>query len=369
MKILYLASARIPTEKAHGLQIMKMCEAFARLGHTVELVVPRRNDALSEDPFDYYGIKRIFAIRVLPALQTVGLGYLGFLLHRLSFAYSVWRYGKNTEANVIYGRDEFALLACGIRAPRVYEAHEGRWNVVVHQAVHQVERVVVITHALKKFFVAHGVSEGKLLVAPDAVAYEQFALAETKEEARARTGLPQDATIVMYAGHLYAWKGVDTLAEAARLLPEALVVFVGGTDRDRQRFTERYKMHKTIRVIPTQPHAEIPHYLRSADVLVLPNTAREPLSSLYTSPMKLFEYLASGRPVVASDLPSLREVVDESCAVFARPDDPKDLARAIRSSIADRTSSDHKVRTAQRIAMQHTWEARARLVLEMVKKS
>ena len=62
MKLLYLSSVGVPTDWAHGIQIMKMCEAFANIGVQVELVVPRRATAIKSDPFDYYGIRKNFTI-------------------------------------------------------------------------------------------------------------------------------------------------------------------------------------------------------------------------------------------------------------------------------------------------------------------
>ena len=62
-KIIYLANVRLPTEKAHGIQIVKMCEAFAGLGLEVELVVPNRLNSIQDDIFDYYGVKKNFVLK------------------------------------------------------------------------------------------------------------------------------------------------------------------------------------------------------------------------------------------------------------------------------------------------------------------
>ena len=77
MKIAYIQNVRIPTERAHGIQIMKMCEALARLGHDVELIVPRRSNLLKENPFNYYGIRKTFKIRKLPCLDLIPLNKYG----------------------------------------------------------------------------------------------------------------------------------------------------------------------------------------------------------------------------------------------------------------------------------------------------
>lgn len=86
MNLLYVANARIPTEKAHGIQIMKMCEAFSNLGINLELVIPKRK--IKEDPFVFYGITKRFIIKRLPVIDTYGSGLLGYWLAAFSFAIS-----------------------------------------------------------------------------------------------------------------------------------------------------------------------------------------------------------------------------------------------------------------------------------------
>ena len=110
MKILYIANIRLPTEKAHGIQIMKMCEAFAGLGHEIELVVPWRFNWIKTEPFEYYGVKKNFKITKLPSLDTVWLGRIGFWVQSFTFAeVSVW-YALFKKADIVYSRDELSLL-------------------------------------------------------------------------------------------------------------------------------------------------------------------------------------------------------------------------------------------------------------------
>ena len=86
MRLVYIANIRLPTEKAHGVQIMKTCEAFAALGHTVELVVPNRKTPIAEELFGYYGIQNRFQVTKLAVWDTVGFGRVGFFLESVLFA-------------------------------------------------------------------------------------------------------------------------------------------------------------------------------------------------------------------------------------------------------------------------------------------
>src|SRR5580704_10891635 len=106
MKILYIANMRLPTEKAHGAQIMKMCEAFARQGCEVELMVPVRTNEIKEDPFVYYGVEKKFTVTYIRTPDTVGWGKLGFLLQSFWFALNASRAMTKTKFDILYGRDE-----------------------------------------------------------------------------------------------------------------------------------------------------------------------------------------------------------------------------------------------------------------------
>jgi glycosyltransferase involved in cell wall biosynthesis len=176
--------------------------------------------------------------------------------------------------------------------------------------------------------------------------------------------------IIMYTGHLYDWKGTQVLANSAKYLPENyLIVFIGGTQHDVKKFKEKnadlIKSNK-IFVLGYKAPQEISDYLNSADVLVLPNSAKDK-KSRWTSPLKMFEYMASEKPILASDLPSIREVLNENNAVFFKPDDPQDLADKIKY-ILDNFDLAEKISTQAKIDVQnYTWDKRAEKIINFIK--
>jgi glycosyltransferase involved in cell wall biosynthesis len=364
MKISYIANVRLPTEKAHGLQIMKTCEAFAALGHTVTLSVPKRSNALREDPFTYYGVRRNFEIRYLWCLDTVHLGPIGFLLQYASFSFAAARAKLWQGADLVYGRDELTL-ACIVRssrAPVVWESHVGSWNVVARHLVQRVVRIVTISKGLKDFYEQKGIAAQKIVVAPDGVDLAEFDHPEERSAARKRLGLPIDATIAMYIGRLDGYKGVDTLCDAASLVSDGTIVAIIGGDEPGQveRMSRNYP---NVRFLGYRPYRELADNQAAADVLVIPNSAKSEVSSRFTSPLKLFTALVSRRPIVVSDLPSMREVLDEGSAFFFKPDDPRSLAEAIMEAISDPERAAARVRAAGEKARAFSWEARARSIL------
>lgn len=163
------------------------------------------------------------------------------------------------------------------------------------------------------------------------------------------------------------WKGAGTLHGAAALLGEKyLVVFVGSKPHHVAYFKSLYPERSNVQYEGHQPHSRIPLYLRAADVLVLPNSALVEVSRISTSPMKLFEYMASGTPIVASDIPSIREVLDEKLAVLVSADDVSALSEGIQKLFLTPGLGQDISRAAQEYASQHTWDARAKGILAAI---
>lgn len=127
-----------------------------------------------------------------------------------------------------------------------------------------------------------------------------------------------------------------------------------------------YPERSNFKMFGHKEHKEIPPFLKTADVLVLPNSAKKEVSVVSTSPMKLFEYMASGRPIVASDLPSIREILDESSAVLSVPDDSESLAKSIRLVLEDEELGEALAKKALERVKEYSWDSRARSILDFI---
>ena len=214
----------------------------------------------------------------------------------------------------------------------------------------------------KDFFVP----EQKLFYEPNAVDLMDFDINISKEEAREKLGLPKDGKIVVYTGHLYGWKGTDTLAKAGKLLNNISIYFVGGTSEDVERYQDKYESHNII-FAGNKKHSEIPLWQKSADLLVIPNSAREPIGKFYTSPMKLFEYMASKTPILASQVPAIEEIVDESSCFFFEPDNEEDLKNKIEIAL-ESESRESKSLSAYNKVLEFTWQKRAGRIINFLNK-
>ena len=369
MKLLYIANARIPTEKAHGLQIMKTCEALAAAGSAVELVIPWRFNHIRQNAHDYYSVRKNFSITILPSLDISGfIAKVGFWVQSFTFGLAAMIYAMFRRSEAIYSRDEYALYYLSFVKTNIFwESHVAKNSFLEKRVSRHSRGVVTITQGLKNYYAASGIAVEKILVAPDAVDLDKF-----KFKIREELGLPLEAKIIMYTGHLYEWKGARTLLNTARnskvQMPNVKFVFVGGTEEDIRKFRRLTGDADNIMILGHKSHAEIPKYLAAADVLVLPNSGKEDISRIYTSPMKLFEYMASGRPIVASDLPSLREILNERNAVLVRADDEAALAAGIEKLLGDTVAGERLARQALADVQNHTWENRVARIIAFLRK-
>ncbi|MEK7546294.1 MAG: glycosyltransferase [Patescibacteria group bacterium] len=371
MRIVYAANVRLPTERAHGIQIMEMCRALALEGHEVRLVVPKRRNAIGATPWEHYGMAPSFEIVEAPMFDFIRfdrwLGRFALWLNALWFSRAAARAVRTFRPDAVYARDPW-FIGLAPRARYVYEAHDFPVRVTsIHRRLWgHASRIVTVTEGLRKAFAAAGVPEDKIVVAHDGVDAETFASAETKAEARSKLGLPTGGFIAVYVGHLYPYKGADDLLEAcAHLRPDSRVVFVGGRPDDLARLKARAESlgAKRAYFVGQVLHALVPLYLRAADAAVLPTRASDRHAAEFLSPLKLFEYLAAGKAIVATDTPSVREVLDERAAVFVPPSDPKALAAALNDLADLPVRTEALSRGSAQLAAAHSWTERARRVL------
>ncbi|MCX6731757.1 MAG: glycosyltransferase family 4 protein [Candidatus Parcubacteria bacterium] len=370
MRLIYIANARIPTEKAHGLQIMKMCEAFAQKGLKVELVIPWRFNRIKEDPFAYYDIKKNFKITKIPSLDLIKFGKIGFWIQSFSFAKIASGYAFFKKSDIIYSRDVLPLFFLSFFGKNiVWESHGAQNNPIIGRTIKKCDKVVAITKGVKDFYVQkYNIDEDKILVASDAVDLKEFDITISKKEARQKLNLPKNKRIILYSGsfYLYDWKGIDVLLGAAKYFDDKyLFVLVGGAEKEILEIKEKFNL-KNILLIGHQPHSLIPIFLKAADVLVLPNKKGDANSEKYTSPMKLFEYMASGVPIVASDLPSIREILNKNNAVLVEPNNPAALTERIKNMLQNPELADKISKQAYLDVQNYTWEKRAEKILDFV---
>lgn len=371
-KLLYIANVRLPTPRAHGLQIMKMCEALSGAGLDVTLAIPEIQGISGADSYSYYGVRKNFVIRRFPALNWLFLGFWGYWLRVLTFALSLMILGRNEWKNhdIIFSRDIFlAWLISYFRRGVFFEMHDwpprGYW--FWGPALRRLDGIISTNNwKTEKLHLMFGIPWEKIMTCPNGFDPQLFDIKETKIELRSRLKIPADKKNALYSGQLYGWKGVEIMAEAARLLPEIIFIFVGGSGRDLDTFKNKFGGLKNIIMAGQRPYSEIPLWLKAADVLVLPNSSQSEESRYATSPLKLFEYMASGVPIVASDLPSIREIVSEKEVYFFEPDNSEKLVAAVKIILQNYAAASARAVNAFEKSCLYSWGVRAQSILHFI---
>ncbi len=380
MKILYIANLPLPTEIAQGVLIMKMCEAFALAGASVELVVPMRLNQIKQDPFKYYGVRENFKIKRLPTLDLVRFGKIGFWIQSLSFACFAFVLGISVKADIIYSCDEIPLWFLSFfKKNIVLEIHVTKKNFISKRVFKKVLRVIAITKGLRQFYIKeYGIDFNKIHWSPDAVDLDEFSAPHmTQKYLREKYGLPINKKIIGYVGKFKTMgkrKGVEELIKVfPKLLKSNKNVFLmlvgvelSEANEIQSIFNDLCIMGNTYKMINHVPREEVINYLRISDLLIMnyPNIEHY---AHYMSPMKLFEYMASKKPIVASDLPSIREILNDNNSILINPDSERGLENGIIKLLNDDYLSNQISKQAFADVQCHTWQKRAEEILDFIK--
>lgn len=374
MNIYYITNYRMPTEKAHGYQTARMCSLFAQLGHKVKLVSPVRANHIKESVFDFYDFDKNFSIKFLrsPDLLRFNSLFFGrayylqifFFLLRLLF-FSV------DKSNLVYTRTPEIAYLFSKRGYRVlFEAHYWPTSKTGLYKKMLSSTAGIICNSQGTLDRHKDAGLKNLFLAPNGVDIDKFDEVQAdKKDLRQKLSLDKDKKILMYMGHLYPWKGSDVLvglADRLRDKSDFLILVAGGTDKDIKKYKQLSEQKKLNNIVFLGGVAKVlvPSYLKSADVLLLPNVPISDESINYTSPIKMFEYMATNVPILSSDLPSIREVLSDSNSFLFTPGDINAMENNLEQIFDDYGSALAKAEAARRDVSEFTWSNRAKKIAE-----
>ena len=363
MKIAYLARKPIPSVNANSVQIVKMCEGFTRIGHEVTLF-GHHGDAPAGTVFDRYGVKPSFDIDTYPHGSQ--------LLRRWRFALRLRRDPHAKDADAFYGRDVLALAAVAWTGkPLIYEAHVLPHASLLRRIVlpwlfsrPNFSHLVCVTSTLAQVYRASfpALAGKPVVVAPNAAAdldLRSGACALAANPGRVQVG---------FVGRPFPGKGVEAIIEAARRLPHIDFHIIGADARDITWVFGEYPRNLIFHGY--RQHAQLGQYLAHFDIAVAPYGARVfnatgVESASITSPLKLLEYMAMGLPVIVSDLPGVRDILDgDDVGLIVPPGDVDSFVAALRT-LAGNPELRARMGAAarKRYEERHTVLARAKFVL------
>lgn len=316
MKIACISPSTVPSRTANSIQAMKACHGLAQNGHEVRFFLPGEKQLDRGSLADQYGLETVFQLTWLKSRK---------FLRRYEFSYHAVSLAKEWGAELVYTwLPQAGLFAQERGLPAVLEVHDrlkgslGPW-VFGQFCRHRGEkRLAVITHALLKVLeTENGIhpAESEVVITPNGVEWERFASVPDPQEARVSLGFKQAPTAA-FSGHFYSGRGTNLLFSLAQSLPEIQFLWIGGREEDIDYWKSRLQAENVQNVVLTGfvENKRLPLYLAAAEVLMIPferviQGSSGGNSADICSPMKLFEYMATGRAILTSDLPVLLSLI------------------------------------------------------------
>lgn len=375
MKIACISASQVPSTAANSIQVMKACQALAQLGHSIHLLVPDAGQpgaapAGWPELADFYGLQTVFSVEWLRSIPR---------WRRWDFCLHAARRARALKADVVYAWPlQAAVFANLLHFPVLLEMHgppEGRVGRHLfgdYLRMGGKKRFLPITHALLKILeqtYRRKFKPGEVVITPNGVDLERFQNLPQANEARKQLGLAE-AFSAGYTGHLYQGRGLPLLEELARRFPEIQFVWVGGRAEDVESWKARLAGQQINNVVLPGfvENSRLPLYQAAMDVLLMPYERQISGSSGgnsadYCSPMKMFEYMACGRAIISSDLPVIKEVLNEGNALLCPPEDTQAWTEAIQSLESDPALRSKLGACALRDSQAFTWLRRAQNAL------
>lgn len=377
MKVAYITAARIPSRWANSIQVIKMAQAFRQLGHEVDLITAGSiRQWLEKDAtpiWRHYGVSTPFNLTQLPLLPLMKLEKK-LDCGPLSYGHIVSQWKKRQHIDLVFARNYVApYWSARLGIPTIAESHADIDDFYQKQKLFEATKwssfkaLVTISDRLAEDYAAAGVPEHKIVVEQDGVDLSIFDGIDPGDIHRLRKSLQKShRAVVLYAGHLYDYKGIPTLLDAAGRLPEVAFILVGGWEHDVERVRQNVHGRRlgNVYLQGFVPNREISLYLKAADILLLPNSAAHAQSHT-TSPLKLFEYMASGTPIVASEIENVTQVLrHRENAVLFQPDNPQALAESIGSVLNAPREAERLAKQAEQDVRYYAWPERVGRILQ-----
>lgn len=383
MKIVYITNARLPTEKAHGVQIVKMTEAFSSLNNEVMIISPKRVQreiSHKTDIFNFYNIQENFKHMLVefidpyvyrPFMPKFIYRFFSFIVNILWGVKSA-KVGSKVKGDLYIFRDNtpFSYLFSAIKSKKcVVEFHDippftSRLIFKIGLIFSKKTICFAVTRTLsadlrKKLGNLKNLDD--IYTLHDGVDLKKFSNNENKKN---------DVPVLTYCGSLSESKGIDLIIQTAKLISNVNFLIVGGLNPELKYYQKVAKDNgvKNISFIGQVNYSDVPKLLNESDFLLLPSSASNIKSEKYTSAMKLFEYLSIGKPIIASDIPSNTEILEnnENCLLF-KPDNSESFAEQIRLIIQNKQLQKKISTNSIKLASMYSWEERSKIILEKIK--
>ncbi len=366
MKILYFSNSTIPSKTANSVHVMKMCQAFAANGCSVSLAAAYGNHPSNMDLFDYYGCNKAFNILFTTSLAGK--------TKRFAHIFKGIIYLLRGKPDLVYTRNiHFAIITSFLRYRTILELHAplnskpfASWLLsLTCKNNSSLQKVTVISESLKNLILSkHYWLKERIEVHHDG--------ADEVKDQNSNIKKGRKRFEVAYIGSMYKGRGIDLIMGLAKLLPDFKFILVGGPESEYNRYKSNSDQLSNIEYFGYKNQTFVVNIMQESDILLAPYQNKVHLTngkgetSAWMSPLKIFEYMASGTPLIASDLPVLKEVLkDGKNSLLCPPEEINAWEAAIKKlcsseELRNRLSNDAK----KEIQEKYSWKIRAKSILQ-----
>jgi glycosyltransferase involved in cell wall biosynthesis len=365
MKIVYISNSIIPSRTANSIHVMKMCQALVQNGHEVVLLAPDRYKEYEEnidDIYEYYGVENIFKVIKLPYPSIR-------FVRNIIYVINVIKVLKKIKPDIVYGRDLYGCYFSSLYFNTSFEAHSPMDSFVTKYLLNKLDKsknykkTVVISDLLKKILLnQQNMKHQNIVVAHDGA---------DKPNSMKKV-LPDTGNLkVGYFGHLYKGRGIDVILDVAKQLTDIEFHIVGGNQSDIDYWKSLIDSDNVIFHGFVSPKL-VANYRNDCDILVSPYQKEVAVSggkgntSDFMSPLKIFEYMSSKKAIVCSDLPVLREVLNEDNSMLVKYDSVNDWVYAIEKLKDNKYRDKLAVNAFDDFTSKYSWYKRAGNIIDAI---
>ena len=370
MKIVYVSNSLIPSQSANSVHVMKMANAFIELGHDVTLIGRKNKDYIGENLHEFYGVDNSIKLELIEPLK------IKYFKH-ISFGNHVKNMIKELNPDLLIGRSLqgfYFLKDLGIDF--IFESHEPVFNfqyklnglyfkrLMLRKILRSqnIRGFVLISDELKKLYNFNDFPALNVIVAHDGadkVNLHEFAKLQGNN----------DNIKIGYIGKFHEGRGLKIVVDVAKSLSQIEFHLLGGSDEELMNLLDLNQIPDNIFCYNFIEPSDVHKYRNAMNVLIAPYQNEVNINSginttNYMSPIKIFEYMASKKPIISSDFKVLREVLNENNSILVPPDDVDAWGKAIkkleikdvREKLANQAFEDFKEK--------YTWKKRVERILE-----
>lgn len=371
----------IPSKEAESIFSMKMCEAYADQGHEVSLFVSNHQDLdlqqiTLDQVFKYYQVKNNFKI-IRTNIFKSKIGLLWSLAFSIPFRVKLKGYDFIHARNLAtaWGAAKWMNL------PVVYEMHNTPDSNESQLKMFRdfckspnCKMIITITKALADHIQQYIPSKVKVIVQPDGVSESSLISLGDKEELRLALGIDSgNKKVAVYTGHLYRGRGIELIIQLAERLSNQYYFIIAGGREEDILFYKTMSAHLTnLDFVGHRSQLEVIKYQQAADVLLMPYDYKVSASgggntAAFASPMKMFEYMATGRPMISSTLPILYEIISNNIhAIMVPYEDIDGWEKSLNYLDTHPLEGEIIGANAKKEVEKYTWRSRVNNILESV---